>query len=293
MPLFEPRVEPDVNCFRLTGVSATPVMTADNNALNTIYLTPYTGNRIALYNGVSWDTVYGAEVSLAVTGRTTDLPFDIFAYNNAGVLALEFLNWSNATARATGLTRVDGVWTKSGDATRRYVGSCRPRSATSYSWVAVGVNAPSRLDLWNYSNRLRTSWQVSTSTDSWNYTSATWRQAQGSTNYQVDLMCGVQESSFEGRLIVSSSNSSAITPCSRECGFGFDTATASSGLNGSVYANDDFAYEHTALITLQVPIGRHFVAWVEISNASTGVTTWYGDNGASRVLSGMAGGWFT
>jgi len=112
-------VDPKTNDFRLSGVSATPIMTADNAALATIFLCQYKGNRIALWDGANWQLcVPSAEVSLAVTGRTTDLPFDVFAFLNAGVVTLEFLDWTNATTRATGLTRQDGVWTKTGAATR-------------------------------------------------------------------------------------------------------------------------------------------------------------------------------
>ena len=47
-------VDPHVNDFRLSGVSATPVMTSDSTALGTIYLTQYKGNRIALNDGTNW-----------------------------------------------------------------------------------------------------------------------------------------------------------------------------------------------------------------------------------------------
>jgi len=283
-------VAPPINDFRLSGVSATPVMTADSTALSTIYLAQYRGNRIALYDGTAWQLATpAAEVSLAVTGRTTDLPFDVFAYLNAGVVTLEFLNWTDATTRATGLSRLDGVWTKTGDATRRYLGSVRARSATTFHWVLASVDAPAKLDLFNADNRMAFRFSNVASTDSWTYTVATWRQAQASANYQVDIMVGLQEECFEAFLQVSSRNSTISIP--RQVGIGFDSTTAFSGSTAAT-ANTVASIEaqQTARLANQPVVGRHYYAWLEISTA-TGTCTWIGDDGAARLQSGMSGSW--
>lgn len=177
IPAFSSVVDANRNDFRLTGVTATPVMIADSTTLSTIFLTPYKGNGISLYSGGAWHVRSSGEVSLAVTGRTTDLPFDIFAYDNAGVVTLEFLDWTNATTRATGLTRQDGVWTKTGDATRRYLGSCRARSATTFHHRLAGDDVPVRIDLWNADNRVEHAFTLRALTNTWTYTTATWRPA--------------------------------------------------------------------------------------------------------------------
>jgi hypothetical protein len=289
MPLFEPHNQPEVNCFRLTGVSGSPIMTVDNAALSTIYLTPYTGNRISLYNGASWDVMYSGQVSLAVTGRTADLPFDLYAFNLNGVLTLETLNWTSATARATALVLQDGVWVRSGSITHRYVGTCRPRSATSYSWVTTGIDTPAKLDLWNAANRVGTGWTVEASTNTWTYTLQTFRQAQGSANYQLDIVAGLQECLLVGQLVVSSSTN-AGGAVERESGLGFDSTTVVIGVSGAVSAGSNSISASTAQCSVLVPIGRHFLAWLETS-AATNTTTWYGDNGAVRLQSGMSGVW--
>jgi len=285
-------IDPASNDFRLSGVSVTPVMTADNSALGTIFLAQYKGNSIALYDGVNWQLCRPAsEVSLAVTGRTTDLPFDIFAFMSAGVVTLEFLNWTNATTRATGLTRVDGVWTKTGDSTRRYLGSCRARSATTYSWVTAGLDTGTsvRLDLWNENNRVEVSFTLRAGANTWSYTTATWRQAQALATMQADIMVGRQEDWFRADLKVSSRNSTISIP--RHVGIGFDTTTALSG-TVSATANTVASIEadQHAAITNQPTLGRHFYAWNEISTA-TGTCTWIGDDGALRLQSGMTGAW--
>lgn len=285
-------VDPRTNTFRLSGVTATAVMTADSSSLSTIYLAQFTGNQIALYDGTYWQLLSpGSEPSLAVTGRTTDLPFDIFGYSNAGTVTLEFLDWTNATARATGLTRVNGVWTKTGDATRRYLGSCRARSATTFHWVTQGDGAsgPTKLDLWNVDNRVDIGFRHIESTDTWAYTTATIRQARGSTNNQVDIMVGLQEEYFDAQLIVTSSNSTISI--AREVGIGYDSTTAMTGIGGETSNTvASIPCAQLARICHQPAIGRHFYSWNEISTA-TGTCTWQGDNGAARLQSGMTGFW--
>ena len=282
-----PAVTPATNGFRLTGVSATPIMTADSTTLSTIFLTPFRGAQIALYNGNSWDLLSSAEVSLAVTARTTDLPFDIYAFNSGGVVTLEFLDWTSATARATNLVRKDGVWCKTGDLTRRYVGSCRARSATTFHWVRAGVDLPAKLDLFNADNRVATSFSLIASTNTWNYTIATWRQAQGSTNYQIDVMVGLQEESFIADLQATSRNSTISV--ARSVGIGFDSTTAFTGV-ASTTTNTVASQnaDQQASLSHQPTIGRHFYAWLEIS-AATGTNTFVGDDGALNIQSGIIG----
>jgi len=289
---------PSTNGFRLTGVSATPIMTADSTSLSTLYLTPYLGNQISLYNGATWDTLVSAEISLAVTGRTTDLPFDIFAYNSAGVVTLEFLDWSNSTTRATALVRQDGIWSKTGSLTRRYVGTCRPRSATTFHWVRAGVDLPCKFDLFNMDNRVRQSFSLTATTNSWNYTTATWRQAQGSTNYQIDVVAGLEEEVFKSDLRVTSSNSTISI--ARYVGIGLDSTTAlylgtlyNKGGTANATTTNTVANQSGAQLAglFNTPtIGRHYYSWLEYSVAS-GTCTWLGDNGSTNVQSGMTGSW--
>jgi hypothetical protein len=283
-------VDPSVNNFRLTGVSATPIMVADSTILSTIFLAQFNGNAIALNDGTNWQLVQPtSEPSLAVTGRTTDLPFDIFAFISAGSVALEFLNWTSATARATALARTNGVWVKSGDITRRYLGSCRARSATTFHHVTVGTDLPCKFDLWNVDNRREHGFRLLASTNTWAYTLATWRQAQASANYQIEVMVGLQEDFFEATLLTASRNSTISIP--RHCGIGFDSTTAFTGISaGSTNEVASIENHQIARIKHQPTIGRHFYAWLEISTA-TGTCTWIGDDGALRIQTGMTGCW--
>jgi len=51
------------------------------------------------------------------------LPYDVWGYLSGGTLALEILAWTNLTTRATALAKQDGVLVKTGDATRKYLGT--------------------------------------------------------------------------------------------------------------------------------------------------------------------------
>ena len=134
---------------RLTLTSGTPVTTADVTGATTIYYTPYKGNSIGLYDGSSaWTILTFTEKSLALGTLTSGLPYDVFAYNNSGVVALELLAWTSATARATALVYQNGVLVKSGATTRRYLGTFYTTSTTQTA------DALATRYLYNYYNRV-------------------------------------------------------------------------------------------------------------------------------------------
>jgi hypothetical protein len=110
------------------------ITSTDQSAQSTLYLVPHTGNQIALYDGTNWKTsiASGAVVSLTITGLTSGRPYDVFAYDNSGVPALEFGTvWTTVNARADAIQIVDGVALKSGTLTRRLVGTILPTAPTT------------------------------------------------------------------------------------------------------------------------------------------------------------------
>ena len=103
MPLINPILRPQVCEGRLTLTTALPVPVSDQTAKTTVYFTPYLGSRIALFNGVSWKTVKFAEVSLAVPSTVNRL-FDMFVYDNGGVITLEAVSWNQSSGGADSIT---------------------------------------------------------------------------------------------------------------------------------------------------------------------------------------------
>jgi len=93
---------------RLTLSTATPVTTSDVTAATTVYFTPYQGNRIALYDGTNWKVLSFSEVSVAVPATLFRL-FDVFAYDNAGAVAMETVDWNQTTGAITDATNASPI----------------------------------------------------------------------------------------------------------------------------------------------------------------------------------------
>ncbi len=154
---------PRVNQCRLSGDPASSVMVADNAAISTIYLLPHTGATISLYVSalgiwVPFD-IAAAGISLTLSGAMTPgRPYDIFCVAPAsigGTPTLEQFPWNTTSARVTPIALQDGVWIKSGDPTRRYVGSIMARTASTIAYLTAGyTTTTAKCDIWNADNRV-------------------------------------------------------------------------------------------------------------------------------------------
>jgi hypothetical protein len=103
---------------RLTLSSGTPVTTADVTGATSILFAPYRGNRIALYDGVSvWNERTFAEISFPLGTLVNGQAYDLFAYDNAGTVTLEMLEWKNAAVTVTIATPGVVTWNGHGLAT--------------------------------------------------------------------------------------------------------------------------------------------------------------------------------
>lgn len=269
---------------RLTLTSVTPVTRADVTGATTLYYTPYAGSRIALYDGSAWQILAFAELSLSLGSDAANTNYDLFAYSNSGVVALERLAWTNNTTRATALTLQDGVLVKSGAPTRRYLGTYRTTSTIGQTEDSV-----TKRFVWNYLHRVPRALRVIDTTDTWTYTTATWRQARASTANQVEVVVGWDEVVVSLLVTVSASNSSAGVNVA--AGIGADSTSApASGLLMSPIKTHTIDYFLAAGASLEhVPVvGYHYYAWLEYSEA-VGTTTWRGDGGVTYLQSGLSG----
>lgn len=261
--------------FRLTLTSGTPVTTGDVSAATTIYCTPYVGNSIALYDGTNWNVRSSSEFSLGLGTLTSGRPYDVFCYDNAGTPTLEFLAWTNDTTRATALAYQDGILVKSGTPTRRYIGTFYTTAATTTE-DSVGKRY-----LWNYYNRVARSLFVTDATGTWNYTTATLRQANGAAGNQINFVIGVSEDIVTADLQVTFANTNAnVTVIA---GFGLDSTSALAGDQLRAAARTQVANVVCSAFAKYNGLpgaGRHYLAWLEYSTA-TGTTTWTGSNDGS------------
>lgn len=278
-----------INDFRLTLTTAVPVTSADVTGASavTIFCAPYRGNRLALYSASGSASVFtSAEFSIAVPATTSTM-YDVFAYNNAGVPALELLAWTNVTTRATAVVlTTTGAWTKSGDLTRRYLGSVMTGTVSGQT-----EDSATKRYLWNYYNRVPRPLLKASADATWNYTTATVRQANASTANQVDVVVGIAEVPIELLVtaFVNNANNVAV-----QIGIGEDsTSTISAstiGGGGVTSTGSVFPGQNLSARFVKYPaVGRHVYSWNEWS-AVGGVSAWYGTPSAQGGLAGTANG---
>jgi hypothetical protein len=161
---------------RLTLESGVPISTTDQTAKTTLYFTPYNGDRIALYDGANWSASAFTEKSLSLSGYTASTNYDIFIYDNSGTLTLESCAWTDGTTRATALTTQNGIYVKSGNATRRYLGTIRTTATTGQCEDSgFGNTTGSRRFVWNMYNQDDCENLTYDTTDNWTSTgNGTW-----------------------------------------------------------------------------------------------------------------------
>jgi hypothetical protein len=214
---------PQLNGFRLTLTTGTPVTTSDVTSASSVYLTPYTGNRICLFDGTSnWAEYDSGEISVALSGLSSNTNYDVFVYDNAGVLTLDTpLAWSSNTVRATALTLQDGVWVKSGSTTKRYVGTFRATGTTTTA------DSGAKRFLFNANNRVPRRNLSNDSTFIWTYNSTTWAALNsGNAAWFREFVIGLLEiPPFAQLNILIEPAGGGSVPC---VGIGLDSATPTS-----------------------------------------------------------------
>lgn len=256
--------------FRLTLTSGTPVTTSDVTGATTIYCTPYNGNRIALYDGTNWQLRSSAEFSLALGTLTSGKPYDVFCYDNAGTPTLEFLVWTNDTTRATALVYQDGVLSKTGALTRRYMGTFYTTATTTTE------DSKANRYLWNYYNRCTRSMRRVDTTASWNYTLLTYRQARADTANQLNFIAGYSEDAVQASLIQAARNDTGVA--SAYVNIGLDSTTTAASDTTATLSNLVTAvgyWQVSANYSGYPGAGKHSLVWLEKSDP-TGTTIWYG-----------------
>jgi hypothetical protein len=204
----------------------------------------------------------------------------VFCYDNAGTPTLEFLVWTNDTTRATALAYQDGVLCKAGALTRRYMGTFYTTSTTETE------DSVTKRYLWNYYHRVKRALLKVDATASWNYTTATWRQANGSAANKVEAVIGVSEDMVSFSVLGSCLNTTGGIIAN--IGIGLNTTSGTSSSISSPAVTNVANQLTTLAATFEgyLAAGRNYLAWVEYS-AATGTTTWYGTQGAS--YSGISG----
>ena len=278
----------DVNMFfqacsgRLTLTSGAAVTTSDVMAAATLYFTPYLGNRVFLYGGASqWRGYLLNEISLSLSGYTASKNYDIFLAYSSG-LVLESVAWTSDSARATALTLQDGIYVKSGDATRRYLGTIRTTAVAGQCEDSL-VN---RL-VFNYYNRKRRKLYVKETVATWwTYNAAVWRPFNNNIANRVNFVVGVSDAPVEATFNAQILN--VITAVAGGIGIGFDaTNTNSAQIHSESNSSIGTAFQTfvTAQYSDYVAEGFHYLQ--ELEYARLGTVNFAQNQGQVTLDSGM------
>lgn len=169
-----PSGSPEVCNVRLTLTQGTAITTSDVSAKSTIYMEPYKGNQVSLYNGSGWSlfTIAASTYSVSPT-MTNGKLYDIWLDYNSGAPTLRAsAAWTSSSARNEALAYQDGVLVKSGTPAYRYLGTVY---AVTYAGSPGGVG-PSDTTVyryvWNYYNRVQ-KYAINTTASVSNITSGT------------------------------------------------------------------------------------------------------------------------
>lgn len=124
-------------------------------------------------------------------------------------------------------------------------------------------------------------------TNTWNYSTATWRQANGSALNQFEMVRGLNEDPVQASVLTVATNSTATQRTVR-AGLGLDSTTAPTGTKSASVITNTLFYFGPAGYVGAPGIGYHYLAWLE-QGAGADTQTWYGDNGGTDFQAGMQG----
>ena len=264
---------------RLTLTSGTPVTTSDTTG-STIYYTPYLHNQIGLY-----DTNLGRmvqvefqEVMISIGTVTSGKNYDVFGYLDSSYrLSIEMLAWTNDTTRATALSldATQGIYIKSGAATRRYLGTFRTISTTTVT------DSKSQRFVWNMYNRVRRPLVKYDSAGGYAYNTAAWRAVNGTSSNMVETVQGLAIDSIAlefNHLVTSTGGNTGLA------GLSVDGATPAAPYLTSATGGGFGAYfQSTVLRYDDVPAAGYHSFQMQEQGGGTNTTFYGATNGGGRL----------
>jgi hypothetical protein len=259
---------------RLTVTSGQPVGSGE---LPDFYYTPYTGNKISIYNGTRWMHYTFTERTFVVNWSGTT-PRDVFIYDNAGTLTLEVVAWSTATARATAITLLDGSYVKDGDNTRLYLGTV---ILNGIDWIQEDQFY---MGVWNNYNRVERRIGVQDVTNSWTTTATTFESLNTNNNNRVIFVRGLNlEPVHLTHTMFATSAGDYAYP-----GIALDATNTTNALIRAAVTATTGGTSAASIYNALPGIGYHYLQLTQRTLLGTTVTL-YGDNGQTFFQTGGEG----
>jgi len=296
----------------LTPVSGLPVINSDSISVTQIYYTPFVGNLIPVYNGTSFVPTVFSEISLAlVSQHAASTIYDVFVFNNSGVLTLATgPAWSASTAGGgsrgagagtTQLSRLNGLWVNTVSMTGRngsttytipasqgtYVGSIFIDGSAGQVSCYRSYGQSRKWGVWNAYNRQSIYLKAGDSTSSWSLNNATGLHAvNGNAANSLTVFAGLPEElvdfRYSARASASPTTGLIATVVS---GIGFNSTSSTSGNVGNFTespsgASYTFVRQINAEYLSTTWIGINTATALETSQTSTTTVTMTGAEGA-------------
>jgi len=125
--------------------------------------------------------------SLVMT-LTADKNYDVFIYDNSGTLTLELsAAWASDISRTDALARQDGIWCKSGAATRRWIGTIRASASNQTE------DSKAKRLVYNVYNQVARPLYKAATTGSWTVSSSSWTKANNATEQRIEWVQGARQ----------------------------------------------------------------------------------------------------
>lgn len=260
----------------------------DTASASTLYWSPDKHGVISLWDGSQYVNVLPGEISLSLSGSSGEYK-SIYGTLSGGTLALSAsAAWTNATTRGFTINRdSSGVLSLSTDRTKRWLAD------VFFSGTNQVTFNSSLAGMFNADNRIPVVLSARDATNSWTYTTNTFRPFNNSTTNGTGRVTFLVGDTTAVRATVvgnAAPNTGAAAPvCNVAIGLDSTSAKATDVVNGRLVGlggGNSPPGSITASFGGMVTLGGHYLTPLESSN-STGTTTWYGDNGGTDIQSGM------
>jgi len=165
------RFELDVSQYLYAGINQirlslttnpVPVAGVTDIASSTLYIHPYNGNAVTLFDRASNKWVpytITTPIPVSLNGLAAYTNYDIFLYSLNGKIAASFNPWSDSTIGAQPPVKDNtrGTLTQVGDVTKKYVGCLRTTAAGTcelkFGYAGQQYGSDPKIFLWNQYNR--------------------------------------------------------------------------------------------------------------------------------------------
>lgn len=294
-----------LNGLRLSLTSGAPV-SAPNTTSSTVYLVPFVHGQIELYTSRGWSVYETTGTSLTLSGLTTRTNYDVFAYYDTATASVKIelgSAWDSPLVRnsdpvgVNSITRIDGVYVKTLNYTRRYIGTIRTISTTQT------IDSSSQRFVWNFYNQVERQLNVVDTTNTWTTTGGGF-QIVGYKRADVSGVAGVNAVEYVIGMAdvvyhaqahhLLKNGASTANPNRNQTGFEISVTSGSlpSTNNALVYGSNSHS---TTLYTASYAAGINVVpafagykqvSWVEGSDSSVTIGA-VGDNGLTVVQTGL------